>query len=385
MPSTLNRNALGSGLLHSLGYDLLELWLPPEDDDAICTAQTVAVGALNIDGAGVKSLVANAKCTLQRPAPPVFTFSQTADRCVIEITGSDQWGRKVVWIVAKDGNGVIQKTLTTLGAERIPPMWRIDSIRLTAATVATGTVAVGFSYASGNAQSIALPLSFPNVAAMQGLTKLVYFDQTEGGLWTAGPYPGFVTTTATMTDVDAQRGVMPLTLGTTVASATAATAVNANFTGAGWVAGTFTLTKTAAFTFYVYVPGDTITIVSGTGAAAGSYIVASRVSADAITLRSSPGVDAADYVFRINKFIIGKTSGFTGYTFRPGDTISLTGGTGITTGAYPIVAKTSANTLVIQGDPGGTNAADVTYTLTAMPTRWSKLLLLLDPDVISNQ
>lgn len=63
-------------------------------------------------------------------------------------------------------------------------------------------------------------------------------------------------------------------------------------TGATWTNGTLTLTKTGAFTNYVYKSGDRIRITGGTGATAGFYVVAGRTSADAITLTTTIGAGA---------------------------------------------------------------------------------------------
>lgn len=73
---------------------------------------------------------------------------------------------------------------------------------------------------------------------------------------------------------------------------TGAGASNITLTGATWTNGTLTLTKTAAFTNYTFRVGDRIRITGGTGATAGYYIVASRVSADAITLTATIGAGA---------------------------------------------------------------------------------------------
>jgi predicted outer membrane repeat protein len=61
---------------------------------------------------------------------------------------------------------------------------------------------------------------------------------------------------------------------------------------ATWTDATKTLTLTGAFTNYVYKSGDRVRITGGTGATAGFYVVASRASADAITLTTSIGVGA---------------------------------------------------------------------------------------------
>lgn len=56
---------------------------------------------------------------------------------------------------------------------------------------------------------------------------------------------------------------------------------------ATWTAATKTLTQTGAFTNYSFLSGDESTINSGTGATPGVYKVASRVSANAVTLVGS--------------------------------------------------------------------------------------------------
>ena len=55
-------------------------------------------------------------------------------------------------------------------------------------------------------------------------------------------------------------------------------------TGCTFTHATLTLTKTAAFTNYVYTPGDSIYITGGTAVIPGTYVVTSRTSADAIVL-----------------------------------------------------------------------------------------------------
>jgi hypothetical protein len=73
---------------------------------------------------------------------------------------------------------------------------------------------------------------------------------------------------------------------------TGAGANNIALTGATWTDATKTLTKTGAFTNYVFKAGTRVRITGGTGATAGFYVVATRASADAITLVTSIGVGA---------------------------------------------------------------------------------------------
>lgn len=389
MSSTMMKNALPQGLMRMAGNYTLDCWFPPEDADGIATAQSVALGALNLDGAMVRSLVTNGRCVLARPASPNFTFTQATDACTIVMRGADQWGNDVAWTIVKPASGTVVKLLATGGA-RIPPMWRIDEIRITSVTAGTGTVSVGFNYSSGNIQSLTLPMTFPNWAAVQSNGNRLVFCESLEGFWTAGAPSGTFPAVSLTNDADAQRGVLPMTMGTTTASQTSALLTNANFTAATWTAGTFTLTKTGAFAGYEFQAGDTVTIVSGTGSTPGTYIISSKVDADNITLSTSPGVNAVDYVFRINQsttggFFLFKTNAFSGLTVGANTTISITGGTGVTFGPYRVIEKRSANLVLLETNPGGTNPTDVAFTITGMPTAWGRFRLLLDPDVLANQ
>lgn len=63
-------------------------------------------------------------------------------------------------------------------------------------------------------------------------------------------------------------------------------------TGGEWEETGFILIKTGAFTNYTFRVGDRIRITGGTGATAGYYIVASKVDANSITLTTSIGAGA---------------------------------------------------------------------------------------------
>jgi hypothetical protein len=62
--------------------------------------------------------------------------------------------------------------------------------------------------------------------------------------------------------------------------------------GAAWTEGTHTLSLTGAFADYTFAPGDSVEIVSGTGATPGNYAISARLSADAIQLATSIGAGA---------------------------------------------------------------------------------------------
>ena len=66
------------------------------------------------------------------------------------------------------------------------------------------------------------------------------------------------------------------------------------FTGATFTTATQTITKVGAFTSYTFRAGDMIYISGGTGFTAGWYRIASRTSNDAIVIVGGPGADNAD-------------------------------------------------------------------------------------------
>lgn len=68
----------------------------------------------------------------------------------------------------------------------------------------------------------------------------------------------------------------------------------AGFTGATFTTSSQTITKAGAFTSYTYRAGDMIYISGGTGFTAGWYRIASRTSNDAIVIVGGPGADNAD-------------------------------------------------------------------------------------------
>lgn len=63
-------------------------------------------------------------------------------------------------------------------------------------------------------------------------------------------------------------------------------------TAATWTEATRTLTKTGLFAEYAFAAGDRVYISGGTGATAGTYLVESRTSANAIVLQTSIGAAA---------------------------------------------------------------------------------------------
>jgi len=387
MASTMRKNALSGGLYAGVTQSALELWFPPEDADGICTSQTVAAGTLNLNGAFLRSYVTNGKGVLPRALCPTFTFSESATIVDGTITGADQWGRDVSWNFQKGNGTTLMKTLATAGA-RIPPLTRIDEIRIRAISGTPGTVEVGVSYASGNSQSVALPMSFEDTAAFGPTTKGVYIADLDG-YWSnasVGDFPTMVTT-----NTDLRRGVIGLTIGTTTQNVTALTALTGLVqTNATWTDGTKTLTKVGAFTAYEFVAGDTITVSAGTGVTTGVYQIASRTDNDSIVLVgdiTGGGGSPTDVSFKIDKFALFKTSAFTRLTVSPGDTISITGGTGIVAGSYPIKYKSSSNTLELYTNPGigASNPTDVTITIVKQPTKWSRMYLVVDPVALYDQ
>jgi hypothetical protein len=63
-----------------------------------------------------------------------------------------------------------------------------------------------------------------------------------------------------------------------------------------WTAASRTLTEVGAFAGYTFVSGDLINITGGTGFTPGWYVIASKVSNDAITLVAAGGLAGADQV-----------------------------------------------------------------------------------------
>lgn len=69
-------------------------------------------------------------------------------------------------------------------------------------------------------------------------------------------------------------------------------------TGATWDEATLTLTSSGTFTNYTWVDGDMLTVTAATGGTLGDYEIASRVSANAVTLKAGIGSGASGVSFR---------------------------------------------------------------------------------------
>jgi hypothetical protein len=370
----------------------MEFWMPPEAPTGIATAQTLAVGELNLDGTLVRNLVTNRFAVLPRAASPYFIFSATTDRCRIWVEGLDIWGQKIGWLLIKQSDGTVQKSVISNFPERNPAMTRIDSIRVTEATVAAGTVSVGWTYATGTTNVVALPMAFPDVGNLTSPTasRTAYFTDLDG-FWTGVAAPGFATAIASSSASDVQRGSIAITTGTTTSGSQATSSlVNSSFTAATFTNATLTLTKTGAFTNYVYQNGDTIQVTGGTGVTQGLYAVRGRVDNDSIVLfQNMGGANPADVVFRINKTILVKSNAFTNLSSTVAAsgnaTVSITAGTGVSNGTYTILSKVSNNAVVLASDPGGTSPSDVTFTVSASPARWGRGVILFNPALLDNQ
>lgn len=75
---------------------------------------------------------------------------------------------------------------------------------------------------------------------------------------------------------------------------TGAGAANIALTGAAYTHATLTITKSGAFANYTWRVGDRLLVTGGTGATVGTVAVASRVSANAITIAATPAIGAGD-------------------------------------------------------------------------------------------
>lgn len=392
MASTMRKNTLTSGLLRGMAGSAMEFWLPPEAPTGIATAQNVAVGDLNVDGTLVRNLVTNRFGCLPRAAAPYFIFSATGDRCRIWIEGLDQFGQKMNWMLIKQSDGLVQKTLASNTSDRTPAMSRIDSMRIVEATVATGTVSVGWAYGSGNVNTIALPMRFPDLASLNSptATRTVYFTELDG-FWTGVSAPGFATSFASAAASDVQRGSVGITTGaTTSGNQTSSTLVNSGFVAATFTNATRTLTLAGAFTNYVFQAGDSITVTAGTGVGVRMYAVQQKVDNNSIILHENiGGANPADVAFKINKTILVKTGAFANLSAAVAEsgtaTVSVTAGTGVTNGTYTIQSKQSNDSVVLASNPGGTSPTDVTFTISASPTRWGRGVILFNPALLDNQ
>lgn len=190
----------------------------------------------------------------------------------------------------------------------------------------------------------------------------------------------------------------------------------ADFTGATWVEGTLTLTAaTPIFATYTWQHLDRVYIASGTGATAlVSYIIASKVSDSAITLATSPGVDAVDYAGTVgtqkklgDQFIpypsldtgwlqwdisglmtgtlnisdttytyaestavtivplytITKATEFAAYTWAAGDRFYVSAGTGAIPGWYTVVARISDDAIQLDRSIGAAATTNISGRL----------------------
>lgn len=81
-----------------------------------------------------------------------------------------------------------------------------------------------------------------------------------------------------------------------------------SFSGATYTHSTKTIAKTGAFERYALANSTRIIIVSGTGATAGEYVVATRVGDDSITLSTSIGAGADGQTDIVGYIIGGRTA-----------------------------------------------------------------------------
>lgn len=101
-----------------------------------------------------------------------------------------------------------------------------------------------------------------------------------------------------------------------------------------------------------------------------------------VTLGTTAGISLTGATFTNATLRLTKTSGFTAYKPRAGDYITVSGGTGVTTGTYPVLAKIDNDTVILNSDMGGTNPSDVAGTIVRPPTTWSEFLILMDPSLV---
>lgn len=81
------------------------------------------------------------------------------------------------------------------------------------------------------------------------------------------------------------------------------------FTGGTFTTSSGTITKTGAFASYTYRPGDMIQISAGTGFTASAwYLITGKTSNDAITIAGGPGADNADTASNFTSATYGETN-----------------------------------------------------------------------------
>lgn len=129
-----------------------------------------------------------------------------------------------------------------------------------------------------------------------------------------------------------------------------------SISGATYTDATKTITKTAAFTNYTFYATDRIYVSGGTGATVALYSVASRVSADAITLTASIGA-GADGVNDIAGIVTSPNN----YS-----RIKITGGTGATAGVYVLGYKLSADLGILTASIGAGADGQTDIALTVL-------------------
>lgn len=322
------------------------------------------------------------KAVLPFAVPIHFIFSQVADAGVITVEGIDQFGDAISAIITKVAGALpTQKVLSQVGGQAIPAFSRIDRISM-AMTVVTGTVSCGWDYTTVAANAIALPFKAKGVPT----AALACYMEDVSGIWTLGPFPSVLSNGSTAA-ADTERGVMRLAMGSATAVAS---------TAATWTDATRTLTKAGAFTDFTFYPGATVTITGGTGVTAGTYVIQSKTSNDAVVLAESISgpLAVASAAFDTSTFTLTLAGAFTNYVWAAGDTFQATAGTDVVPGSYPIASRTDADNIVLFGDIGAptvdptdvdglvfgsVNSADVAFSLTGAPSRWSRVQILVDP------
>jgi len=146
-----------------------------------------------------------------------------------------------------------------------------------------------------------------------------------------------------------------------------------------WTEGSKTLTCTAAFTNYAWTSGDTfqptkfgIASLSLTSAAGTTLTTASGTPFTNYSLSGTDYLNVTSAAFNASSAngtitsatVFTKTGGFTNYSFRVGDTIAITAGTG-TPGTYQITRKLDNDSVTVSGYGGPTGSSNNTFKVTS--------------------
>lgn len=129
---------------------------------------------------------------------------------------------------------------------------------------------------------------------------------------------------------------------------------------------------TALTTLVACARGDVMQLIRDSS---GGFSTCTGAGAGNITATSATYTDSGT--------TLAKAGAFADYTFRKGDRVWITAGTGVTAGIYPVTSKTDDDTIVIPDI--GANASDVAFTLFDHSLMRGYFGVVLDREVAANR